>query len=101
MRVRARVRVRVRIRVGARVRVRTGVGVWVRVRAGVKARARVTVVGVLDAQGDVGLELLAQAVADVARGEQLAHAAGEGRLVHAEGDRHGRLLHLVRVRVRG
>mmetsp|Transcript_20253 Transcript_20253/g.68611 ORF Transcript_20253/g.68611 Transcript_20253/m.68611 type:complete len:431 (+) Transcript_20253:84-1376(+) len=49
-------------------------------------------VGGLDLQRDVAVELLVKAVADHARGELVAVAAGEGGLVHAEGHGHRRLL---------
>src|SRR5205085_1315741 len=44
----------------------------------------VLVFGLLDLQGDVGLQLLHQPLAEVAAGDVLALAAGEGRVVDAE-----------------
>ena len=41
-------------------------------------------VGIFHANGDVGEQLLLQAVAQVARGQPLAFAAGERRIVHGE-----------------
>ena len=47
----------------------------------------------LDAQGDVGLDLAHEAVAEVAAGDVLALLAGEGGGVGAEGHADGRLVH--------
>ena len=48
--------------------------------------------GVLHLERDVGEQLLVEAVAQVARGDVLAFAAGEGRVVDVELDRDGRLV---------
>ena len=42
------------------------------------------VVGLLDAQRDVVLQLALEALADLAAGDELAFAAGERRVVHLE-----------------
>ena len=42
----------------------------------------------VDAEGDVAFEFLAEAVADLAAGDVLAVAAGEGAVVDAEGHGH-------------
>ena len=48
--------------------------------------------GVFHADGDVGEQLLFEALAQVAAGDVLAFAAGEGRVVDAELDGDGRLV---------
>ncbi len=48
--------------------------------------------GVFDADGDVGEELFVEAVLEVARGDELAFAAGEGPVVDGELDGDGRLV---------
>ncbi len=48
-------------------------------------------VAVFDAEGDVGLDFAVEAFAELAAGDELALAARERRVVHAEGHLHRRL----------